>query len=91
ETAEQIALLVGLRPTQLPELNITVEVYPTGYATHLPRDLQLMVLDEEGETVMQAIAKSTKNIQLEFSGEEGESFGVKLSLDNYSIIENFTI
>lgn len=91
ETGEQIALLVGLRPTQLPELNITVEVYPTGDATHLPRDLQLRVLDEEGETVMQAIAKSTKNIQLEFSGEEGESFSVKLSLYNSNITEHFTL
>ncbi|NEP01464.1 MAG: DUF1822 family protein [Symploca sp. SIO2E9] len=91
ETVEEIALLVGLRPTQLPELNITVEVYPTGDATHLPRDLQLMVLDEDGETVMQAIAKSTKNIQLEFSGEEGESFSVKLSLNNCIITEDFII
>jgi hypothetical protein len=39
-------------------------VYPTGEQTYLPQDLQLMVLDEAGVAVMQAQARSTKNIEI---------------------------
>lgn len=88
---EQVALLVGLKPATPSEMNISVEVYPTGDRLYLPHDLQLMVLDEKGEAVMQAQARSTKNIQLHFSGESGESFGVKVALGDVSITEAFLI
>lgn len=88
---EQVALFVGLRPTTQSEIKISVDVYPIGGQTYLPEDLQLMVLDEKGETVMQAQARSTKNIQLKFSGESGERFGVKVALGDVSITEPFLI
>ncbi len=89
---EQVALFVGLKPTTQSEMKISVEVYPIGGQTYLPEDLQLMVLDEKGETVMQAQARSTnKNIQLVFSGESGERFGVKVALGDVSITEPFLI
>lgn len=88
---ERVALLVGLKPATPSEMNISVEVYPTGDRLYLPHDLQLMVLDEKGEAVMQAQARSTKNIQLHFSGESGESFGVKVALGDVSITEAFLI
>ncbi|HEY9606628.1 MAG TPA: DUF1822 family protein [Allocoleopsis sp.] len=88
---EQVALLVGLKPATPSEMNISVEVYPIGDRLYLPHDLQLMVLDEQGEAVMQAQARSTKNIQLHFSGESGESFGVKVALGDVSITEAFLI
>ncbi|HEY9743441.1 MAG TPA: DUF1822 family protein, partial [Coleofasciculaceae cyanobacterium] len=59
--------------------------------TYLPHDLQLMVLDEKGEAVMQAQARSTKNIQLKFSGEPGETFGVKVALGDVTVTEAFLI
>lgn len=86
-----IALLVGLQPTEFPEINISVEVYPTGGQIYLPQDLKLIVLDEAGEAVMQAQAKSTKKIQLEFSGEPEESFSIKVALGDVSITEAFVI
>lgn len=88
---EQVALFVGLKPTQSPEMHISVEVYPINGQTYLPQDLQLMVLDERGEAVMQAHARSTKNIQLKFSGEPGERFGIKVALGDVSITEPFLI
>jgi hypothetical protein len=88
---EQVALLVGLQPTEFPEINISVEVYPIGGQTYLPQDLKLIVLDEAGEAVMQAQAKSTKKIQLEFSGEPEESFSIKVALGDVSITEAFVI
>jgi len=88
---EQVALLVGLVPQAAPTMDISVEVYPTGGQTYLPRELQLMVLDQKGEAVMQAQARSTKSIQLEFSGEPGEHFSVKVALGDVSITEPFLI
>lgn len=88
---EQVAIFVGLQPGEAPEMDIRVEVYPAGSQTYLPQDLHLMVLDETGEAVMQAQAKSTKNIQLEFSGETGEHFSVKVALGDVSITEAFVI
>ena len=89
---EPVALVLGLFPVVAsPELDISVEVYPTGTQTHLPQDLQLMILDREGTAVMQAQARSTKNIQLEFSGEPGECFSVKVALGEVSKTETFII
>lgn len=88
---EQVALFVGLKSVTSSEMDISVEVYPTGDQTYLPQDLQLMVLDEKGEAVMQAQARSTKNIQLKFSGEPGETFGVKVALGDVSVTEAFLI
>lgn len=88
---EQMALVIGIKPTTSPELDISVEVYPTNEQVYLPSDLELMVLDKEGEAVMQAKARTTESIQLEFSGEAGESFGVKVALGEFSITEEFVI
>jgi hypothetical protein len=88
---ENVALFIGLHPSADSEMDISVEVYPSGGQIYLPQDLQLMVLDEKGEAVMQAQARSTKNIQLKFSGELGESFGVKVAWGNVSVTEAFVI
>ncbi len=90
-SGEQMALVIGIKPTTSPELDISVEVYPTNNQIYLPPDLELMVLDKAGEAVMQAKARSTESIQLEFSGELGESFGVKVALGEFSITEEFII
>ncbi len=86
-----LALLVWLLPQDRPELNIGVEVYPTGDLTHLPTDLKLRILDEEGTAVMQAEARTTKNIQFKFSGEPGEQFSVQIALGNTHLTESFLI
>lgn len=90
-SGEEIALLVRLNPKIDSEMGIGVEIYPTGDRTYLPQDLKLMVLDEDGIAVMQAEARSTKNIQLKFSGETGEGFSVKVILGETSVTEAFTI
>lgn len=88
---EEVALCVGLLPETSSKMNISVEVYPQKGQSYLPQDLQLMVLDESGEAVMQAIAKSTETIQLNFRGESGERFSVKVALGDVSVTEAFLI
>jgi len=88
---ENVALCVGLKPMTKAEMDVWVEVYPTGGKEYLPQDLLLMVLDKDGEAVMQAQARTTKNIQLQFTGESGETFSVKVALGDVSITEAFLL
>ncbi|HEY9668893.1 MAG TPA: DUF1822 family protein [Coleofasciculaceae cyanobacterium] len=88
---EQVAVFVGLAPTPSPELDITVEVYPIGSQPYLPSELQLMVLDEQGKSVLQAEAGNSESIEFQFSGEPGESFSIRVALGDFSVTEEFFI
>jgi len=82
---------VGLSETDESEIDISVEVYPANGQKNLPHDLQLIVLDEEGKTLMLARANKTDNLLFEMSGEPGEHFSVKVVLGDFSVTENFLI
>lgn len=84
-----VALCVALNPIDESELDISVEVCPIGNQRYLPEKLNLILLDENGDPVMQAQTRNTKTMQLQFSGETGERFGVKVALGNVSITEEF--
>ncbi|MGF1479097.1 MAG: DUF1822 family protein [Cyanophyceae cyanobacterium] len=86
----QVALLVEIIPTTEQERDIWVKICPID-RSHLPFNLQLMVLDAAEEVVMQAQARNTKTIQLKFSGERSEHFSIKVILDSISTSEAFII
>ncbi|NDJ22302.1 DUF1822 family protein [Nostoc sp. B(2019)] len=91
-TQQSVVLVLTLTPEDEQAINIMVEVCPTNGQMYLTENLQIMVLNEEGVAVMQAIAKGTnQNIQFHFSGEPGERFSIKLALDNTSVIDDFVI
>jgi hypothetical protein len=90
-TGERVVLAIGLMPTAEQEMEIWVKVSPTNDRTHLPPNLQLMVLDEAEEVVMQAQARSTESILLKFSGTVGERFSLKIALDEVGLSEAFVI
>lgn len=94
-TIQSVILVVGFIEEKEQEIDIIVEVHPIKGEIYLPPNLQLMVLDFEGaerESIMEAQTTSAnKNIQLQFSGEVGERFSIKLVLGNISIIESFLI
>jgi hypothetical protein len=89
--SKQVAVFVGLTPTPSPQLDITVEVYPVGGQRYLPRELQVMVLNEQGKAVLQAEAGNSEGLEFQFSGELGEIFNVKVTLGEVSITEKFLI
>lgn len=89
EGEDKVDLLVRIEPVNEEEFDVEVEVFSRENKTYLPEDLQLAILDHKGEEVMQAIARSAENIQLDFSVECGESFQVKLSLGDTRITELF--
>jgi hypothetical protein len=87
-----VALIVALTGESEQDMDISVEVQPTNGQTYLPANLQLMVLNEDGEVMMHIQAGSdNQTIQLELGGEAGDRFGVKVALGEVSVTENFII
>lgn len=94
QTGPRIAAIVALLPSASSEdeMDIQVEVVPTGEQSALPSGLQLSVLDAEGETVMNAQTRDdNQRMRLEFSGAVGDRFSVQIVLDDFSLTENFQI
>ncbi|MEO1760644.1 MAG: DUF1822 family protein [Cyanobacteria bacterium J06629_18] len=87
----QVCLFLGVMPTNTPKMEIWVQVRPTGSQTHLPQELEVMVLDETGVAAMQAESRGTEFIQLKFSALPGERFGIKVVLDSVNVTKNFII
>jgi Protein of unknown function (DUF1822) len=74
--------------------DILIRLYPLSVAqTYLPAGIKLIVIDSKsGEVFLEAQARTADNwIQLEFSGEVGEPFSVKVALEDAEITENFAI
>ncbi|MEB3359422.1 MAG: DUF1822 family protein [Synechococcales bacterium] len=90
-SGDQLALIVGLMPTATFELDVWVKVCPQGDRTHLPPDLELMVLDEQDTVVMQAQSRNTEMIQLRFGGQPGERFSIRVVLGAMSVTEAFVV
>lgn len=90
--SHSIALVVAIAPAVEQEVDILLQVHPMEALTYLPPLLQLIVLDEAGTTVLEAQARSADNyIQLQFSGEMGEGFSVKVALGDVSVTQDFAI
>lgn len=88
---QQLTLLVGLQPKEEEKTFIMVEAYPQNDQSYLPDELQLIMLDEDEEVFMQAQARNAKKIYLDFVGESGDCFKIKIVIGNDAIIESFLI
>jgi hypothetical protein len=86
-----IALILNLSFKSSNQIDISVKVYPVNHHTHLPEGLEITVLDREEIPVMQAQANKTETIEFCFSGEEGEYFSIKASLNDCHSVETFVI
>jgi Protein of unknown function (DUF1822) len=87
---EEVALFIKLNPVTSSEIDISVQLSPFEQL-NLPQDLQMMVLDETGKTVMQSEARGSENLQFNFRGEKGEAFSVKIVLGDVSITQGFVV
>ncbi len=86
-----VALIIYFQPESNNKWNILLQLKPGGGQTYLPPEVQMIVLDA-GEVFLEARSRSADNwIQLEFSGEPGERFSVKVALGDASIVEDFVI
>jgi hypothetical protein len=89
---QPVMLIVEINPQLNQQTNIRLQLHPTGNQVYLLSGIELKVLDEFGRIFLEAQARSADNyIQLQFSGEVGERFSVKVGLDDGSITEHFII
>lgn len=88
---EEVVLQVSMTPPQNSKIEIAVEVSSAIGQTYLPPDLQLILLNEEGDLVMQTNAKTTEAMELEFSGILGDKFQIQVVWENTNITESFVI
>jgi Protein of unknown function (DUF1822) len=87
-----VALILHFTNESENKRNILLQVHPGGGKTYLPPEVELIVLDDKGEVFLEAKSRQADNwIQLEFRGEPGERFSVKVALGDASIVENFII
>jgi len=88
---EPLALLVGLLPADQSTIDVWVKLCATGTQTHLPPQLELLVLDATGVAAMQAQSRNTEMIQLKFKAALGEKFSIQVNSGTSIITERFVI
>jgi hypothetical protein len=89
---ERVALILEITPEADSSQTVTVRVCPTVNHLHLPATLRVMILDDEGSIVMQSDARADNRlIELEFSGDVGDAFSVKVELADQIKVESFVI
>lgn len=88
-----LALIVQIVPRSEGEEYIIVRVQSDSDSkTNLPPDLQLLVLDGNGEDFLETRSHPGQNcIQLEFRGQPGDRFTVKVGLGEANVTEDFLI
>ncbi|WP_341736053.1 DUF1822 family protein [Microcoleus sp. CAWBG640] len=89
--SDRVVLEITLLPEGSDKTNIFLRVLPVRSKT-LPLNLELIILDEDGEVFWQEKAHHfTNRLMYEFRGAIGDFFQVKVACDGFSITEDFTI
>jgi Protein of unknown function (DUF1822) len=92
ESGESVEMIVKLTEASEAEFDISVMVRSPHQESYLPANLQLMLMDEDGETVLDAYARNdNQTIELEFTGSSGDNFSVKVVLGDICITEKFLL
>ena len=89
---QSLALMLALSQESEEKIAIIVQVHPTGNEKYVPPNLKLMLL--QSGNILQQIQSRSRDcyIQLKrFKGLSGTSFSIQLTLDNFSMTENFSI
>ncbi|ELS03241.1 Protein of unknown function (DUF1822) [Xenococcus sp. PCC 7305] len=87
-----IALILQLVNNAQGEIDISAKICPINTSLYLPQGLEIMILDDSQRSVLQATARNNnENIEFLFSGQSGEFFSIKASLNESHIVETFVI
>lgn len=92
--SENISIILVVKVTEISpsKRDVVVEILPEVEQEYLPSELQLMLLESDGDTVMEATTRQdNKNLKFEFTGTTGESFSVRLQLSNNFCQEDFIL
>lgn len=90
---DSVIMLVEVKPDSQANLAIRVQVYPSPEKGTLPDKLKLSLINDRGDSLREVFARKEDNfIQLPLlKGKSPEKFSIQLSLDNFSIQEDFEI
>lgn len=92
ESLAPFLLIVDIHVRLEQDYSIMLAIEPNSNQEFLPSELELFLLDSNGEAVMQAQARQeNRRIQLEFLATLGDSFDLKLQLGDSIHIEKFII
>ena len=88
----KVAVAITLLPEGQHGTNVNLRVYPTTQQNYLPEALKLSILDEDGDVFESARAREADiALQLDFKGERGDRFILKVSLGEIDVTERFSI
>ena len=91
-THRSIVLEVKVTAKFEGEIDICVRLYPINEIPYLPPGLQVQILDESGNSAMEAEAREKDDwIELEFGCQPQEKFTVEINLGKQVIRENFVV
>lgn len=89
------SVVLALVLTILPEaaVNILVQLYPSNGIPYLPNNLKLKMLSESGNILQETVSGSLNNyVQLRrFSGQQGDSFSIEITLGEVTFTESFVL
>jgi Protein of unknown function (DUF1822) len=90
---ETVVLLIGIIPESSERIRVLVRVHPAIGSRHLPPQLQLSYLDENGVSLRTVIARTNDNfIQLPaFTCPVAMEFNIQLQLGTARSIERFVV
>ena len=88
---ESVALVVSWL-SETEEDNIRIRVYPLGGKTYLLPGVKLIVMDENGEELIDVESRDADNfIQLKLYAERGEKFSIAVALEEAKVTESFCL
>ncbi|EDX85082.1 hypothetical protein S7335_2781 [Synechococcus sp. PCC 7335] len=88
----RVALVVHITQTADRRTSFILQVRPLGESLYLPEGIELTVLDGNDADYLKATSRAIDNyIQLRFSGQAGEQFGVRIKLGQRTLREQFII
>ncbi|MBW4636553.1 MAG: DUF1822 family protein [Iphinoe sp. HA4291-MV1] len=88
-----VALLVGLTQEDEHQVSIRVQLHPSNGQTYLPPNIKLALLSSSGATLQELKSRIQDNlIQLKrFTCPKGKTFKIQVTIDNFSITEDFVV
>ena len=87
----RVLLEITLLPEGSDRTNVYLRLLPV-QSKILPLNLEVFVLDEEGEVLWEEQADSdTNSFQNDFTGTIGDYFEIKIAYDGFSVTQDFTI
>ncbi|MBD2777463.1 DUF1822 family protein [Iningainema tapete] len=86
-----LALVVKITSESETEVDILTQVHPFGEIA-LPEGVKLIISDESGATVLEAVSREEDNwIQQEFSAELGEKFRITVAFGESKVTKEFEV